>query len=118
MRTYLVAPAIRYRRRKRRWFFGFPWRKRYPQNAGPGCCTFCSEDSRYVEKMYSGPGELRICSACLVVAQAVMADPPAPREAPLGLSCSFCSKPGEFGRLVAGPTAYICSECVARFAES
>ncbi len=71
-----------------------------------------------MERMYSGPGILRICSACLGVAQKVMADLTVPRGTYMGLSCSFCSKPGgDVEKLLAGPTDYICSECVARFAE-
>ena len=37
----------------------------------------------------------------------------------LTLTCSFCSKAQEeVAKLIAGPTTYICNECVRRFSET
>ena len=92
-----------------------PHRRRYPEKAGLGRCSFCSTDSEYVQTMHSGPGELCICADCLKIAQDLIAHPSA-QKCGSQVQCSFCSKAeGEVDRLVAGPSVYICNECVRHF---
>lgn len=91
-------------------------------------CSFCGKRRREVFKLISGP-RVFICDECTALcvkildkmkaAEAVGAtlDDEDAREVrsvkDAKLSCSFCGKSqSEVENLIAGPTAYICNECV------
>ena len=91
-------------------------------------CSFCGKRRREVFKLISGP-RVFICDECTALcvkilekvkaAEAVGAtldDEDSKEVLPTkdaNLRCSFCGKSlGEVENLIAGPTAYICNECV------
>jgi ATP-dependent protease Clp ATPase subunit len=103
-------------------------------------CSFCGKRRREVRKLISGP-RVFICNECVVRSREIIGPAPpfdesrqperttgdlpaqalpddedvtAERKPPDDMHCSFCGKlKTEVARLVAGPTVYICDECVA-----
>src|SRR5512138_3554810 len=104
-------------------------------------CSFCGKRRSEVRKLVSGP-RVFICNECVVRCREVIgprpprvvdhlatpdrttedlvAQPPADdddvtaeRRPPDSSHCSFCGRSKtEVARLIAGPTVYICNECV------
>jgi hypothetical protein len=86
-------------------------------------CTFCGKAPREVRKLIAGP-RVCICDECIkkcndIIAEEAMKpareDPPRQREKPSSpaLCCSFCGRQQhEVQRLIAGPSVYICDECI------
>ena len=103
-------------------------------------CSFCGKRRREVRKLISGP-RVFICDECVVRSREIIG-PPSPMAAareperttgdlpaqalpdeedvtaekkpPDDMHCSFCGKlKTDVARLIAGPTVYICDECVA-----
>lgn len=104
-------------------------------------CSFCGKRRREVRKLVSGP-RVFICNECVVLCREIIgprksrhaddaatperttedleAQPPtddedvtAEKKPPDERHCSFCAKlKTEVEKLVAGPTVYICNECV------
>ena len=102
-------------------------------------CSFCGKRRREVRKLISGP-RVFICNECVVRAREIIGPQPPPeaprqperttadlpaqtladdedvtaeKKPPDDMHCSFCGKPKtEVARLIAGPTVYICDECV------
>ena len=86
-------------------------------------CTFCGKAPREVRKLIAGP-RVSICDECIkkcndIIAQEAMKsareDEPRRRVKPSSpaLCCSFCGKQQhEAQTLIAGPSAYICDECI------
>jgi len=103
-------------------------------------CSFCGKRRREVRKLISGP-RVFICNECVVRSREIIGPQPpleaprqperttadlpaqtlpddedvtAERKPPDEMHCSFCGKlKTEVARLVAGPTVYICDECVS-----
>jgi ATP-dependent protease Clp ATPase subunit len=104
-------------------------------------CSFCGKRKGEVRKLVSGP-RVFICDECVVRCRDILGPrPPAPpededparrtieempsvpvsddedvtteRKPPDDRHCSFCGKEkGAVGRLITGPTVFICNECV------
>ena len=102
-------------------------------------CSFCGKRRREVRKLISGP-RVFICNECVVRSREIIGPAPpvdesrqperttgdlpaqtlsddedvtAEKKPPDDMHCSFCSKlKTEVARLVAGPTVYICDECI------
>ena len=90
------------------------WRK------APGLrCSFCSKIPRDIQKIHSGPEQIIICDKCLNIAAEIIGRETLtakPCRLPENLACSFCLKTEEeVTKLVAGPSAYICDQCVKGF---
>ncbi len=75
--------------------------------------------------LFAGPNDVHICNDCLEICHEILLDfeeyPETNKPAVEGKAdhyCSFCGTGrDEVKHLIAGPTAYICSECVVRFRE-
>ena len=93
-------------------------------------CSFCGKAQQEVRKLIAGP-TVYICDECIklcndIIAQEVEREGVASGEASAGsrsekavtgptrlLCCSFCGKnQRDVKRLIAGPTVYICDECI------
>jgi ATP-dependent protease Clp ATPase subunit len=104
-------------------------------------CSFCGKRKREVRKLVSGP-RVFICNECIARCREVIGPRPsriaddradaerttedfptlppvddedvtAEKKPPDETHCSFCAKvKSAVDRLVAGPTVYICNECV------
>ena len=103
-------------------------------------CSFCGKRKGEVRKLVSGP-RVFICNECIVRCREILGPPPPPIDAPEPREritmdipapappadeevtaetkppddrhCSFCGKErNAVGRLIAGPTVFICNECV------
>jgi hypothetical protein len=93
-------------------------------------CSFCGKSQREVRKLIAGP-TVYICDECIKLCNDILAkeaerrdlspDEAAPRPKGEGeanksgqlLCCSFCGKSQrEVQKLIAGPTVYICDECI------
>jgi ATP-dependent protease Clp ATPase subunit len=102
-------------------------------------CSFCGKRQREVRKLISGP-RVFICDACVVSCREIIGPSPpvdtsrqperttgdlpaqtlpededvtAEKKPPDDKHCSFCQRHrDEVGRLAAGPTVYICHECI------
>jgi ATP-dependent protease Clp ATPase subunit len=80
-------------------------------------CSFCGKRRREVFKLISGP-RVFICDECVQLCRDILekdkkAPTPSSSETSRKLSCTFCGKSGDqVERLIAGPTVYICEECV------
>ena len=89
-------------------------------------CSFCGKTQDEVRKLVGGPIAF-ICDECIDLCKDIIgthAYNVAYRKLPAGQSphkprtliCSYCSDTeDEVRRLVAGPTVFICEECVRRF---
>ena len=83
-------------------------------------CSFCSASR---PKLIAGPIGTNICSKCLNVCVEIIShnarETGKERISGSGghaLRCSFCSKnQDEVKQLIAGPTVYICNECVSNY---
>jgi ATP-dependent protease Clp ATPase subunit len=105
-------------------------------------CSFCGKRRREVTRLISGP-RVFICNECVGLCREILGPrPPEPVEAgdaperttadlpaqpmsedeeitaekkpPDDRHCSFCGKLNtQVAKLIAGPTVYICNECVA-----
>ena len=102
------------------WYVKFSSRRHRTGQA----CSFCSESC---PKLITGPIGTNICSRCLDICVEIISHNPikpgeerrsaSSGEAPL--RCSFCGKnQDEVAQLVAGPTVYICNECVTHYVSS
>ena len=89
-------------------------------------CTFCGKSPDEVRKLITGPS-VAICDECIWKCNDILAKETSKpvvearshseeEERPKGtvaLRCSFCgSGQQEVGKLIAGPTVYICDECI------
>ena len=102
-------------------------------------CSFCGKRRREVRKLISGP-RVFICNECVVRSREIIGPQPPPeaprqperttadlpaqtllddedvtaeKKPPDDMHCSFCGKlKTEVTKLIAGPTVYICDECV------
>jgi hypothetical protein len=93
-------------------------------------CSFCGKHQREVRKLIAGP-TVYVCDECIKLCNEIIAEeaergdlPPveaAPRpkrerevdKSRQTLCCSFCGKhQREVRKLIAGPTVYICDECI------
>jgi hypothetical protein len=93
-------------------------------------CTFCGKSQRDVRKLIAGP-TVYICDECIKKCNDIFAEEakrmelapertPSPPKEQKGakkpkqtLCCSFCGKSQkEVKKLIAGPTVYICDECI------
>ena len=91
-------------------------------------CSFCGKHQREVRKIIAGP-TVYICDECIklcnvILGEEVEREQPAPEARPPSpergekkpnqvLCCSFCGKSHrEVRKLIAGPTVYICDECI------
>src|SRR5438105_6712129 len=87
-------------------------------------CSFCGKGQREVRKLIAGP-TVYICDECIKLCNDIIAEESEREEnrsavaSPKDghdhgdLSCSFCGKGyGEVRKLIAGPTVYICDECI------
>jgi len=92
-------------------------------------CSFCGKSQHQVRKLIAGP-TVYICDECIKLCNDITAAEAertevAPDNAPANqteantstqlqlLCCSFCGKnQREVKRLIAGPTVYICDECI------
>jgi ATP-dependent protease Clp ATPase subunit len=102
-------------------------------------CSFCGKRQREVRKLISGP-RVFICNECVVLCREIIGptapvetpgqperttadfpaqpapedeDVTAKKKPPDDRHCSFCAKDrSEVVRIVAGPTVYICNECI------
>jgi len=92
-------------------------------------CSFCGKSQREVRKLIAGP-TVYICDECIKRCNEIIAEEekraeaaPEPKPAPSQgewsakthqtLCCSFCGKSQrEVRKLIAGPTVYICDECI------
>jgi hypothetical protein len=93
-------------------------------------CSFCGKHQREVRKLIAGP-TVYICDECIKLCNQILGEEakraeaaPEPKPAPsqgegsakrsdLMLCCSFCGKhQREVRKLIAGPTVYICDECI------
>lgn len=91
--------------------------------APPHYCSFCGKHQGDVARMIAGPA-VNICSECVALCQNTVAqrataesvDKPAAQadgDDHPQLYCSFCGEPATGGRrLIAGPTVFICHDCV------
>jgi len=90
-------------------------------------CSFCGIGDEQVPLLPSSPS-VNICNECLDLCNGMIAEEHVWREAvrhlDLGkelhkqescLPCSFCGKSQDARQLIAGPTVYICGECVRRY---
>lgn len=94
-----------------------------PEGSVDLCCSYCGKSQREVMKLIAGP-TVYICDQCIKLCNDLIAaeatklageDQPRRRVNPnsSALCCSFCGKQRqEVTALIAGPTAYICNECV------
>ncbi len=105
-----------------------PVRKRHGQKQPPSepvHCDFCSKPSTEVEKLFAGSEGVHICNECLDVCHEIILDfeeyPETDKSAMDDNSsylCAFCGKGrDDVEHLIAGPTVYICNECIGRFQE-
>ena len=89
-------------------------------------CSFCGMSDEQVPLVPGSPS-VNICNECLDLCNGMIAEERVWREAlrhlHLGkelqkqescLTCSFCGKSRDGRQMIAGPTVYICSECVRR----
>ena len=102
-------------------------------------CSFCGKRRREVRKLISGP-RVFICNECVVLCREIIGPQPplaeprqperttadlpaqalpdeedvtAEKKPPDDKHCSFCGKlDTKVAKLIAGPTVYICDECV------
>ncbi len=89
-------------------------------------CTFCGKSQHEVRKLIAGP-TVYICDQCIKLCNHLLAEnagrlplkdqPRSDKEERTGgtvrLCCSFCGKHQyEVQALIAGPSAYICDECI------
>jgi hypothetical protein len=90
-------------------------------------CSFCGKGQQEVRKLIAGP-TVYICDECIklcndILAQEAKRDEPAPERTPAPpkehgrarfmCCCSFCGKnQREVKKLIAGPSNYICDECI------
>jgi ClpX C4-type zinc finger len=88
-------------------------------------CTFCAKSSGEVRKLIAGP-TVYICDECIwkcndIIAKEVTTPgikvqnhpKKEPAKGTARLCCSFCGKgQQEVRNLIAGPTVYICDECI------
>ena len=84
-------------------------------------CSFCGKRRGEVRKLISGP-RVFICDQCVMLCVDILqkekaAAPggaqPDEKKAPPNLTCTFCGKSHRaVEQLIAGPTVYICNECV------
>ena len=89
-------------------------------------CTFCGKSQGEVRKLIAGP-TVYICDECIKLCNDIIAEkagkppledqPRSDKEERTGgtmtLRCSFCGKQQhEVQTLIAGPSAYICDECI------
>ena len=93
-------------------------------------CSFCGKTSQEVRKLISGP-TVYICDECIKLSNKIIAEkaqrtdlapdetasPPKRQEGAKEsgglLCCSFCGKnQRKVKTLIAGPTVYICDECI------
>ena len=92
-------------------------------------CSFCAIGDEQVPLLPSSPS-VNICNECLDLCNGMIAEEHVWREAlrhlHLGkelhkqescLPCSFCGKSQDARQLIAGPTVYICGECVRRYTD-
>ena len=88
-------------------------------------CSFCGKHQSEVAKIVAGPS-VNICSECVALCQQIFSEPatdePAngkdPGDENPDFHCSFCGEPySPAGHLVAGPTVFICRDCVGVCAE-
>jgi ATP-dependent protease Clp ATPase subunit len=75
-------------------------------------CSFCWQREDAVRTLHAGPPPDFVCNECIDLCNGIFAEN-APGVNP-DLVCSFCGM-NQRHRLVAGPTVYICDECVRRF---
>ena len=98
-------------------------------------CSFCGKHESEVTRMVAGPQSddfsINICSECVALCQRVLSEPAtdgreeksiAGKETGAGaypeIYCSFCGKRySEVERVIAGPTVFICRDCVGICAE-
>jgi ATP-dependent protease Clp ATPase subunit len=89
-------------------------------------CSFCGMSDEEVPLVVGSPS-VNICNGCLDLCNAMIAEERVWREAlrhlNVGkelqkqescLTCSFCGESQDSRQLIAGPTVYICGECVRR----
>ena len=84
-------------------------------------CSFCGQSQLEVRKLIAGP-TVYICDACVAKSWSLIRGDDQPSTTPRHrivekservLCCSFCGKKRtEVEALVAGPTVYICNECL------
>ena len=93
-------------------------------------CSFCGKSQREVRKLIAGP-TVYICDECIKLCNDILAEKAERTELPPDnaasrptnqseankssqlLCCSFCGKhQREVRSLIAGPTVYICDECI------
>jgi len=90
-------------------------------------CSFCGKSEHEVRKLIAGP-TVYICNDCIkrcneIIAEEANRPEPTPETKPAPsrrdtrssrlLCCSFCGKTRrEVRKLIAGPTVYICDECI------
>ena len=83
-------------------------------------CSFCGKSQDEVRKLIAGP-TVYICDECIDLCNEIIEeeglDDAAGADDVTGdrdLRCTFCSKHAdEVGKLIAGPTVYICNQCTA-----
>jgi hypothetical protein len=83
-------------------------------------CSFCTKSEDEVRKLFAGP-TVWICNECIDLCNDIIAEEAEDAEdaedamGERGHRCSFCGKHAdEVGKLIAGPTVYICNECIDR----
>jgi ATP-dependent protease Clp ATPase subunit len=86
-------------------------------------CSFCGRGQREVRKLIAAP-TVYICDVCIKLCNDILAEESQPTTQDVStsskdshhhgdLSCSFCRKAHrEVRKLIAGPTVYICDECI------
>jgi ATP-dependent protease Clp ATPase subunit len=79
-------------------------------------CAFCGKGAAEVERLAVTPNAA-ICDGCLRLCSAIVAGRVTSPGTEADLVCAFCGKDRR-GILVAGPSSYICGECVSRLSES
>jgi ATP-dependent protease Clp ATPase subunit len=88
-------------------------------------CSFCGVGDEQV-LLLPGPAPLNICNECLDLCNKMIAEDQLwkaelrylelgkEKKEESSLTCSFCGTSQDGRKLIAGPTVYICGQCVRR----